>query len=165
MLAFFKDHLWDILILLNYALAVSAAITILLNNQNPTKTLAYIIMLAIMPFFSLVVYYFFGQDYRKDKIFNRKHIYNKKLVKEIDRELQLKPVEIKLLSEKLDEKAKLAKLTYSNENAPLTLNNKLKILKNGEVKFKELITDLKTADTYSGIILALSGLNLIRFVP
>ena len=143
---FLKNHFWDVLIVLNYTLAISAAITILLKNSNPTKTLAYIIVLAIMPFFSLVVYYFFGQDYRKDKIFNRKYIFNKKLVKEIDKELQLKPVEIKRLSDKLDEKAKLVRLLYNNENAPLTLHNKLKILKNGEEKFKELIKDLKKAE-------------------
>ena len=146
MLEFIKDHIWDVLIVLNYALAISAAITILLKNSNPTKTLAYIIVLAIMPFFSLVVYYFFGQDYRKDKIFNRKYIYNKKLVKEIDKELQMKPLEVKRLSEKLDEKAKLVRLLYNNENAPLTLHNKLKVLKNGEEKFKELIKDLKKAE-------------------
>lgn len=145
MLEFLKNHIWDVLIVLNYALAISAAITILLKNSNPTKTLAYIIVLAILPFFSLVVYYFFGQDYRKDKIFNRKYIYNKKLVKEIDKELQLKPVEVKRLSERLDEKAKLVRLLYNNENAPLTLHNKLKVLKNGEEKFKELIKDLQIA--------------------
>lgn len=146
MIEFLKDHFWDLLILLNYALAISAAITILLKNSNPTKTLSYIIVLAILPFFSLVVYYFFGRDYRKDKIFNRKYIYNKKLVKEIDKELQLKPLEIKRLSEKLDEKAKLVKLLYNNESAPLTLQNELLILKNGEEKFQQLIKDLEKAE-------------------
>lgn len=146
MLEFLKTHLWDVLIVLNYVLAISAAITILLKNSNPTKTLTYLIVLAILPFFSLVVYYFFGQDYRKDKIFNRKFIYNKQLVKEIDKELQLKPIEIKRLSEKLDEKAKLVRLLYNNENTPLTLHNTLKILQNGEEKFKELIADFKNAE-------------------
>lgn len=146
MIGFLKAHIWDFLILLNYALAISAAITILLKNSNPTKTLAYIIVLTIFPFFSLVVYYLFGRDYRKDKIFNRKHILNKKLVKEIDEELRLKPYEIKRLSKQLEEKAKLVKLLYNNENTPLTLHNELQILKNGEEKFKKLIQDLKSAE-------------------
>ena len=80
MLDFLKDNIWVIIIVLNYALAISAASTILLKNINPTKTLSYILVLVVFPFLGLIVYYFFGQEYRKNKIFNRKNVLNEKIV-------------------------------------------------------------------------------------
>ena len=69
MWAYISDHLWQFLLGLNYVLALVAAGTILLKNINPTKTLSYLIALLAFPFVGLLVYYFFGQDYRKFKIF------------------------------------------------------------------------------------------------
>lgn len=37
MLGFIKKHFWNILIVLNYIVAASAVITLLLKNINPTK--------------------------------------------------------------------------------------------------------------------------------
>lgn len=148
MLEFIKDHLWGVLIFINYGIAISVALVILFKNLNPTKTLSYIIVLVFLPFLGVVIYYFFGQEYRKNKIFNRKYIYNKKKIKEINEELKLNPHQKQKLKEVLDEKVKLVKLLYHNQNSPLTLHNNLKILVNGEEKFKYLMADLKKAENH-----------------
>lgn len=145
MLEFIRDHLWSVLIVLNYAIAISVALLILFKNLNPTKTLSYIIVLVFLPFLGVAIYYFFGQEYRKDKIFNRKYIYNKKRIREINEELKLDSSQKEKLKEVLDEKVKLVKLLYYNENSPLTFHNNLKLLINGEEKFKSLLDDLKRA--------------------
>ncbi|ULC58865.1 cardiolipin synthase [Flaviramulus sp. BrNp1-15] len=145
MLEYVKNNLWSILIILNYIIAVSAVITILLKNINPTKTLSYIIVLVFFPFLGVLVYYLFGQEYRKNKIFTRKHILNKNVVKAINKELELNKKELERVNDYLDEKVRLVKLMHSNENEPLTLNNKIDILKNGDVKFKRLIEDIESA--------------------
>ena len=80
MIDFVKDNCWPILIIANYVLVICTIITILLHNINPTKTVSYVLVLAVFPFFGLLVYYMFGQQYRKTKIFNRKHIINSKVV-------------------------------------------------------------------------------------
>ncbi|GAL67556.1 cardiolipin synthetase [Jejuia pallidilutea] len=67
MLEYLKDNYWIILLILNYVIAISAVITVVLKNINPTKTLSYIIVLVFFPFFGLLVYYLFGQEYRKTK--------------------------------------------------------------------------------------------------
>ena len=82
MLAYLSTNFWLILIVINYLLAILAAFTVLTQNLNPTKTISYIIVLVFFPFFGLVVYYFFGQEYRKNKIFNRKHLLNQLIIKE-----------------------------------------------------------------------------------
>ncbi|SFZ92504.1 cardiolipin synthase [Flaviramulus basaltis] len=145
MLEFIKENYWNTLIILNYLVAASAVITVVLKNINPTKTLSYIIVLVFFPFLGLVVYYLFGQEYRKTKIFSRKYILNKNVVKSINEELEFSKKELEKVDRYLDEKVKLVKLIYSNENEPLTLNNNIDIFKNGDVKFENLIEDIKSA--------------------
>ncbi|NND25071.1 MAG: cardiolipin synthase [Flavobacteriaceae bacterium] len=142
---FLKDNFWTILIVLNYIIAISAAFTILLKNINPTKTLSYLLILAVFPFLGLIVYYFFGQEYRKNKIFSRKNIHNQSVIKKVQESLELDSYELEKFDELLDEKSKLIKLLHNNEKSKLTINNKVDLLKNGEEKFKFLLADLKEA--------------------
>ncbi|MEZ4802476.1 MAG: cardiolipin synthase [Gelidibacter sp.] len=146
MFKFLTNNFWILLLVINYILVIVVAFAILLKNINPTKTVSYIIVLVFFPFFGLIVYYLFGQEYRKDKIFNRKHILNQKIIEEVNQQLEPEKKEIKALqNDLLDERIKLVKLLHSDENSPLTTHNDLQIIKNGENKFKLLIEDLKNA--------------------
>ncbi|APY11757.1 cardiolipin synthase [Seonamhaeicola sp. S2-3] len=145
MLAYVKDNWWSILIVFNYLIAASAVITIILKNLNPTKTLSYIVVLVFFPFFGLIVYYLFGQEYRKNKIFSKKSLLNKTVVKTIHKELELSSNELNDVYNYLDEKVKLVRLLHSNENELLTLNNDVDIIINGNDKFEKLLTDIKQA--------------------
>lgn len=146
MVDFIRDNFWNILVIINYLVAISAAIIILLKNINPAKTVSYIIVLVFFPFLGILVYYLFGQEYRKTKIFNRKGILNRTIIKKVNEDFELGKAEFDKIDAKLDEKIKLVKLLKNSEDAPLTLKNQLTILKNGEVKFKQLLKDLKAAE-------------------
>lgn len=140
------NNIWIILLIVNYLLVIIVAFFILLKNINPTKTVSYIIVLVFFPFFGLIVYYLFGQEYRKDKIFNRKHILNQKLIENVNRQLEPGKQEIKdLQDDLLEERIKLVKLLHSSKESPLTTKNDVQIIKNGENKFKFLLEDLKNA--------------------
>ncbi|WP_452223398.1 cardiolipin synthase [Lacinutrix chionoecetis] len=146
MIDFVKNNWFAIIIGINYLLAISAVITILFRNINPTKTLTYIIALVFFPFLGLLVYYLFGQEYRKNKIFNRKHILNQNIIKKLNNDLEQNKQELDELEDDfLNDKIRLVKLLQKSDKAPLTLCNSVKILKNGEVKFKHLFEDLKAA--------------------
>ena len=146
MIEILKDNWFKLIIIANYLLVISAVITILFRNINPTKTLTYIIVLVFFPFLGLLVYYFFGQEYRKNKIFNRKHILNEKIIKDLNKNLSQDKRELKELEDELlDDKIKLVKLLQGNDKSPLTRCNKVEILNNGEVKFQRLFKDLRNA--------------------
>lgn len=149
MFDFLTNNIWILLLIINYVLVIIVAFFILLKNINPTKTVSYIIVLVFFPFFGLIVYYLFGQEYRKDKIFNRKNILNQKIVENVNQELEIGKGELKKLeNELLDERVKLVKLLSSNKNSPLAINNDLMVIKNGENKFKILLEDLKNAQNH-----------------
>jgi cardiolipin synthase len=146
MIDFLIKNIWIVLLTINYLLVIIVAFFILLKNINPTKTVTYIIVLVFFPFFGLIVYYLFGQEYRKNKIFNRKHILNQKLVENVNKQLEPEKQEIKdLKDDLLDERIKLVKLLHSSKESPLTTKNEVEIIKNGENKFKILLDDLKNA--------------------
>ncbi|WP_411767142.1 cardiolipin synthase [Winogradskyella sp. A3E31] len=141
-----KDNIWQILIVLNYVLAISGVITILLRKLNPTKTLSYIIVLLVFPFVGLIAYYLFGQEYRKNKIFSRKNVLNQNVVKRIQNDLELDSRTIDEVDSILDEKSKLIRLLYNNENSKLSVKNKAQLLKNGDEKFEALFADIDKAE-------------------
>jgi cardiolipin synthase len=145
-LDFVKNHIWQILIGLNYVLALSAVVTILFKRLNPTKTLSYIIVLLVFPFIGLLVYYFFGQEYRKSKIFNRKNVLNQSVIKKIQDELELDNRKIDEVDKLLDEKSKLIPLLYNSEKSKMTINNEVKLIKDGDDKFNLLLKDIKQAE-------------------
>lgn len=146
MLDFITNNIWTTLLVINYLLVIVVAFFILLKNINPTKTVSYIIVLVFFPFFGLIVYYLFGQEYRKDKIFNRKHVLNQKIIENVNRQLEPQKQEIKDLEDDLlEDRIKLVKLLHSSKESPLTTKNDVQIIKNGENKFKLLIADLKNA--------------------
>ncbi|WP_369994016.1 cardiolipin synthase [Winogradskyella sp.] len=143
---FVKNNIWQILIGLNYVLALSAVVTILFKRLNPTKTLSYIIGLLVFPFVGLIFYYLFGQEYRKTKMFSRKNVLNQSVIKKIQEELELDTKTIDKVDEILDEKSKLIPLLYNSEKSKLTINNEVTLIKNGDEKFKLLTDDLKKAE-------------------
>ncbi|UOB18233.1 cardiolipin synthase [Abyssalbus ytuae] len=146
MLEYIKDNLWQVFLILNYAIAIITAGSIVLSNLNPTKTLSYLILLVAFPFVGLIIYFLFGQQYRKSKIFRRKNILNQKNIKEWKEKLKLGYNGLKEFDrEKFSDKVKLIRLLYNNEEFLLTLCNKVDILINGEEKFKWLLKDLKNA--------------------
>jgi len=148
MIDFITANYWSILIVINYVLAISAVITLLLKNISPTKTVSYVIILALFPYFGLVIYYLFGQQYRKTKIFNRKHVINSKVIQAASESMSLTGQDLSTIDKKLDDKIKLVKLLQASENSPLSLRNEVDILFNGEVKFERLLADLKNAKNH-----------------
>ncbi|MCQ0111248.1 cardiolipin synthase [Zhouia amylolytica] len=142
-----KNYSWELLLGLNYLIAVITAISIILSNVNPTKTLSYLILLLAFPFVGIVIYYLFGQEYRKSKIFERKNVLNQHRIKEWKNSLFLDSDIIQRIEDNLlEDKIRLVKLLFRSERSPLTIHNRVKVLLNGEQKFKALFEDIDKAE-------------------
>lgn len=146
MMSFLKENLWSLLLGINYLLVIVFSVLIVLKNKNPVKTLSYIFVLATLPFIGLLVYYFFGQDYRKDKIFEKKYVDDNDRLEKWRKSFSLNRSEREDLKEFLGEGIyKIYRLMRNNERAVLTFDNEVDILINGEEKFKYLREDLENA--------------------
>ncbi|WP_304137816.1 phospholipase D-like domain-containing protein, partial [Mesonia mobilis] len=149
MLEFIQNNIFLTLIIINYVIAIGTAIFIILNNRNPITTVSYILALVVLPFLGLLIYYFFGQEYRKDKMFKRKKVFDNETVKKWEKKLMLNDYRLEnYQADFLNNKVNVVKLLQNNQKKPLIFGNDVKILINGEKKFESLFKDLEEAKNH-----------------
>ncbi len=119
---------------------------ILLENRNVNKALSYIVILIFVPVLGLIVFYFFGRDYRKRIRFKFRNEHDLKAIKEFQDEMinnqenALKHLEIEFGS-----LSKPARMLINEQSSFLLSGNETKLLINGEEKFPEIVEALKSA--------------------
>ncbi len=125
---------------------VFIAFLIILENRNPVKTISWILVLVLLPFVGIIIYLFFGQEYRKTKMYSRKGLKDLEKLRNLTLEqLDNLPKNQFRISDKLYSKKRLMNLLLSNSNAILTNNNEIQILKNGEETFPEIFNAIEDA--------------------
>jgi cardiolipin synthase len=135
------------LLALIYTVSIVVSIRILLENRNPAKTTAYLMLIYFVPIIGLPVYYFFGINYRTKKRYAtlpaETGAYLRKIRKSIiEQSNQL----IAAQSNFLKTQVELSRLLLKEVNAGLTNQNNVELLFNGEQKFARLIEDLNAAN-------------------
>ncbi len=134
---------WVVPFILAY---IGVILTILLDNKNPAKSIAYILLLALVPVAGLVVYYFFGRDYRKQRLFNLKGAVDSPVIEsfwtdhraEFERRFEQAEAQVGDLIAP-------ARLIFNQHQGFLTENNQIKLLVNGEQKFPEVLRSIEEA--------------------
>lgn len=61
-----------VLYIMNLCLAVYAATSMIMRRQDPVKTLSWVTVLILLPYFGLILYFFFGMHYRKRRLYKFK---------------------------------------------------------------------------------------------
>jgi len=129
-----------------YIFIFSLCIKILLEQKDPSKTIGYILVLLFIPVFGLIVYQLFGQNLRKEKLFNRKafteNIQLNQIITQSNFEFHRNFEDLNL---HLAHGKKLANLLRNNDRAFLTKHNQVKLLVNGENAFPEMLNAIKNA--------------------
>ncbi len=134
------------IIVLYFITVVFIAILIVLENRNPIKTISWVLVLVTLPVLGIIIYSFFGQEYRKKKMFSKKGLYYlDKLRKQTQAQLRSLPENGHLFDEKVLTKRHLINLMLSNSNALLTSNNEITILRNGKETFPAIFQAIEKA--------------------
>lgn len=135
-----------VLLSLYYAVVIVFFFRILLENKNPLKTQSYLLLMVLLPVIGMLIYLFFGVNYRKQKMYSRKGFTDQKIIQkwisDYDNLLNKSSEDV---HEYLNEKAKLPFLFWRNNYSAMSGNNDVCIFKNGEEKFPALIKALQHA--------------------
>jgi cardiolipin synthase len=135
--------------ILYFLTVVFIAILIILENRNPVKTISWILVLVLLPFAGIVIYLFFGQEYRKTKMYSRKGLKNLERLRNLTLEqLDNLPKNHLQISDRLYSKRRLMNLMLSNSNAILTNNSEVKVLRNGAETFPEIFKAIEQAKNH-----------------
>lgn len=126
--------------------AVFISISVILDNRNPHRTISWVIILFVLPFIGLILYIFFGQNYRKEKIYSRKGLEDFERIRSLsdDQIIELGDKEF-LSDEKIKDKIQIIKLLLKNSKALLTEKNRITVLNNGRHTFRSIFSELRKA--------------------
>lgn len=123
--------------------------TILIENRNPSKTIAWILVIVFLPILGVLLYYLFGQKYIKELHYKANHRHLQQRLNDswdrLDPWIQDSLIQLEQgLHQKKDVFAFLAKERVS----PPIPNNHVQLLTNGEEKFPALLRALKSAQDH-----------------
>lgn len=122
-------------------------LTILSENRNPSKSLAYIMVLIFLPVLGLVIYYLVGRKPVFKKIsFKKKRIQDQQWMRHYYE--QLLPVmedRIEMLTQKLGGLALPFSYLFHQRQTLISTGNTVTLLNNGEEKFPELFRAIENA--------------------
>ncbi len=128
---------------------ISVTITMILENKAPSTTLTWLMFILFVPLIGLVFYFFFGKNYRKNKMFKIKkskdHDIYEKHANHIFHNLdKLKLFELA----PVQKKERLIKLLLNNSKANLSGGNQVEVLNDGSATFDSIFAALETAQDY-----------------
>lgn len=130
-----------------YLLTVASVIfNVILENRNPVRTLAWIIVLVTIPLLGFLFYLYFGVNYRKIKMFSRKGLGDMKWLQYMSEDQKQLIKKSEYLQRRASaEVRKLMTLLLNNSKALLTRYNTVEVLNNGQETFPALFDSLRQA--------------------
>jgi len=144
-------------LVLSYVLGIIVSINILLENRDPTRTIAWLLIFILLPGIGLMIYGCLGRNIRKFKIFKthelainlkEQNLFND--LEEINKLIRLEQDTItisKLLKDSVQDntKLKIISLLLNTGMFPFTTNNKINTFIDGNEKFERLVKDIEDA--------------------
>lgn len=119
---------------------------IVYDTHNVSKTLAYLLLAIFVPVLGIAFYFSFGINYRKRKIYSKKITEDDELLKKIeDGVLQYSKTTFTQGGDAVKSNRELTYMLVKDKQSPLTSNNAVKLLINGEMKFPEVLDALENA--------------------
>lgn len=124
-------------------------ILIILENRDPVKTMAWGMLMFLFPVGGIILYFFFGRNFRREKIFSRKEISDIQKLRDANIE-QINNIDKYDFADtpEVPEKLSIIKLMLKNNKSVLTLNNHVEVLKNGEETFSKIKEELLNAQNH-----------------
>lgn len=138
---------WILLLEVIYIIIlILACLRIIYDTRGTSKTLAYLLGAIFLPIIGIIVYFSFGVNYRKRKMYREKSVLNSGLLKKLKQEILESSNEIlDNANESVQDQSELIQLLLTDSYSPLTNKNKVDLLINGEEKFPMVLEAIEKA--------------------
>lgn len=133
------------LLLVYFAVVVGTAIKILMDNRQPAKALAWILVLSFVPILGMFFYYFFGQNTRKERLISQRSL------EQLTKRSMLEFVEQRDLS--LPAAHETLIRLFANQNWAMPFRgNRVEAYTSGHEMFLSLLRDIGRAQNHIHIV-------------
>ena len=121
-------------------LLVLVCIWVIYETRSTTKAICYLLLVIFLPVIGMFIYFSFGTNYRKRKIYNKKLIKDEGLVSRVREKLSDYSRDGFLVGGELVTRFKeLGYMLARDSSSILTSGNRVSLLLNGEQKFEEVL--------------------------
>lgn len=118
------------------------------EKRDPVRTISWVLVIILLPIIGIFLYFVFGQNYRKQKLFSRKGLKDLALLDELMEEQLISLSKHKLGWNINDSFRPIIRLLLNNSKSLYTENNSVKLLNNGADTFNAIIEDLSKAEVF-----------------
>lgn len=138
---------WSIITAIIYvSLLILVCLRVIYETRSSNKTMAYLLLCFFVPVFGMAFYLVFGINYWRRKLYDRKMSADERVLRDLKQEIPLYTETIIRKADVLEsDNMELASMLIRDLHSPLTRNNRVKLLINGEEKFPELIESIRKA--------------------
>lgn len=140
-------NIWDYTLwvvgILYFFMVAATVYTVLFERRDPVRAISWIAVVILLPGVGLFLFIFFGQNYRKRKLFNRKELKDLRQL-EILSDRQISRIDDWQLPQ-IRNHSDIIKLLLSNSKTLLTVDNSIEILHNGKNTFQAIKEALRAA--------------------
>ncbi|MFD0871916.1 MULTISPECIES: cardiolipin synthase [Paenibacillus] len=117
-------------------------LVIFMENRHPSSTVAWILVLALVPIVGFLFYLLFGQNYRKRKNYNQKALRDAQAYAFIENRALANHHKLSEFPESLQ---RLFRLSQTMAKSPISFSTRTEILTNGEATFSAILRELNKA--------------------
>jgi cardiolipin synthase len=144
--------LWDVLLLvILVSNLVFGIIVVFFERRNPSATLAWIMALLFLPVVGFILYLFLGQTYRRDRMFRVKREDDRRLreiIRQQEEVLKAGDSEAAIGERVPAPLRRLILMLLRNNDAFISLNNRVRVFTAGKEKFGALLEDIRAATDF-----------------
>ena len=137
-----------LLYLLNIAIAVYSSIMLISSKRDPVKTLSWVMVMMLLPYIGIILYFFFGRNFRKDKMFSRKGARDLGLRKELCKEMLEKFEDRENIPQEVRRHHKLVVQNIRSAYSLLSANDSVQIYFSGKEALSAMLEAMRGARTH-----------------
>lgn len=138
---------WILVVLFILGLLI-AQLVVVLESKNSEKTASWLAIFTIFPLLGWILYILFGCSPRKVQLFHLKHLPDSRLPQVSIRQKEEVSSKNIYLQEESSVSKRMVRLLLQSGFAPLSRNNQITVLTNGQEKFTALLRDLESAQDH-----------------
>ncbi|MBC9794785.1 cardiolipin synthase [Sinomicrobium weinanense] len=130
-------------------LLILVCLRVVYDTRSTTKTIAYLLLIVFLPVIGIFIYFSFGINYRRRKMYSKKLLQNKELTDRLNESILRYSREIYTRENKaISGNDHLYHYLLNEGRSSLTGNNNVQLLLNGENKFSLVLEKLRQAQKH-----------------